>query len=66
MVFADALRGHAERHPITSIQKNEWGTKYVIECSIVAPKGDSHCIRVVWIHQIDGEIPRLVTAHALP
>ena len=63
--FADALRNHAESNPIAAIQQSEWGVKYVVECTIAAPKGDSYCIRVVWNHHEDGSAPRLITAHPL-
>ena len=63
--FAEALRKHAKSNPVASIRQDEWGIKYVIDCTISAPNDDSHCIRVVWMHHEDDSVPRLITAHPL-
>ena len=64
-IFADALRNHAKNNPLTSIRQDEWGIKYVVDCTIAAPNNDRHCIRVVWMHHEDDGVPRLITAHPL-
>ena len=64
-ILADALRNHARTNPIASIRHSEWGTKYVVDCTISAPNDNIHCIRVVWIDHEDDSVPRLITAHPL-
>ena len=64
-IFAEALRNHAKSNSVTSIRRDEWGIKYVIDCTIAAPNDDNHCIRVVWMYHEDDGVPRLITAHPL-
>ncbi len=64
-VFAGALRNHAKHNRVVSIRESEYGSKYVVDCTIATPNGDDWCLRAVWIDHGDDLGPRLVTAHPL-
>jgi hypothetical protein len=64
-VLARALVAHARTHPVSSVLKSRYGTKYRIDGPIRCPDGRSPSIRAVWIIDEGAEFPRLVTAHPL-
>ena len=64
-VLAEALRSHAEVHPVRSTTHSEYGTKYQVDGPIICPDGRLPMIRAVWIVDVGADIPRLVTAYPL-
>ena len=63
--LAYALVEHARAHPVSSMMKSSYGTKYGIDGPIHCPDGRTPSIRAVWIIDAGGQNPRLVTAHPL-
>jgi hypothetical protein len=61
----DAFRAHAAQNKIAELIESPHGVKTVIDCFMAMPSGKSYCIRAVWIDHLDGEPPRLATAHPL-
>jgi hypothetical protein len=63
--LAHALVDHARAHPVFSVRKSRYGTKYRIDGPIHCPDGRTPFIRAVWIIDEGRQNPRLVTAHPL-
>lgn len=59
--LAQALREHGRQRPVTKVEKNDFGTKYTVECSMTSPDGRDPCVVTVWIDEA-GLPVRLVTA----
>jgi hypothetical protein len=57
-----ALRIHPQANPVIRVMPNPYGTKYLVECSLLSPDGRNPCIHTVWIIDPSGTAPRLVTA----
>jgi hypothetical protein len=64
--LAAALRHHAADHEVTRVEETPFGTRYIIEGTIVAPDGRTPVIRSVWFVETGEQIPRFVTAYPLP
>jgi hypothetical protein len=62
----DALRSHARSARVRSVIETEFGVKYILEGSLVAPNGRRPRIRAVWFVANGEPSPRLVTAYPLP
>lgn len=60
--FEDALAEIARSGTVESTQAIEWGTKYVVAGSLIAPDGDPIELATVWIVRGDAH-PVLVTAY---
>lgn len=59
--FAEALRQHGRERSVTGVEENDFGTKYMVECSLESPDGRNPCVVTVWIEE--AELPiRLITA----
>lgn len=63
--FAGALRKHAKENAPVSEEKNQFGTKYVIEGFMETPVTKKVLIRSVWMVKIDSEQPELITAYPI-
>jgi hypothetical protein len=65
-VMAEALRQHAADHEVAKVEtRPPFGVHYVIEGAIHTPDKRNPDVRVVWIIDDGGEIPRLVSAYPL-
>src|SRR5262249_38081114 len=65
--LADELLRHARENEVTETEETIYGTRYVLEGSIVAPDGSRLNIRSAWyIYPGGGGRPSFVTAHPLP
>ena len=63
-VCGEALKAHARSRPVVEVSQTNFGKKFRIECSLEAPKGETSCLRAIWI--IEGEAaPRLVSAYPI-
>lgn len=63
--LAEALRTHAQKHPVDSSIDSGFGPRFTVEGALECPDGRKPQVRTVW--QLDeGEIaPRLITAYPL-
>lgn len=64
--LATALLKHAAIYDVTKIESSAFGTRYVIEGTLITPDGRSPMIRSVWFVGQEDEQPRLATAYPLP
>ena len=62
-VLAEALRDHAAKLEVSTIEDSPYGERYVIECNIQTPTERSPCIRSVWFIETDEGVARFVTAY---
>lgn len=63
-ICSEALKTHARSRPVVEVSQTDFGKKFRIECSLEAPKGETSCLRAIWI--IEGEAaPRLVSAYPI-
>jgi hypothetical protein len=62
-LLVDALRKHAKLNEVTRIEKNEFGTRYVIEGPLISPDGRSPDVRVIWFNEDGEHLLRLVTVY---
>lgn len=60
-----ALKGHAQTHEVVKVERTPFGTRYVVEGALETPDGRMPLVRVVWFIDLDGGIPRLVTAYPI-
>jgi hypothetical protein len=60
-----ALRAHAATNKIAKIVNHGYGKKLIVDCFLKSPSGKEYCIRVVWNDHLDGNPPKLITAHPL-
>ena len=66
-LLAAALREHSDMHGVSSIEREAFGTMYVIEGKLRTPRGETlRSVRVVWIVTHGEQHPRLVTAYPVP
>lgn len=61
--FEDALRQHPAANEVVETKTDQWGTRYVVDCSFPAANGTRPCIRTVWEIRPGNPCPRLITAH---
>lgn len=59
-VLEEALVFHAWQREVEQVTQSEYGTKYLLRCSIASPDGRNPCIVSVWI--VKETEPVLVTA----
>jgi hypothetical protein len=59
----DALSRIAQYGTVKETVRSSFGTKYVIEGSVVAPNGHETVLRTVWVIGPGEERPRFVTAY---
>jgi len=62
-VLADALRQMARDCPVTKSMTSLHGQKYIVDGVLVTPGGQLPLIRTVWVVDVGGDRPRLVTAY---
>ena len=60
-----ALLGHAANNDVKSVMETHFGSKYVIEGSLIAPDGQTAQIRAIWFIEFGAANPRFVTAYPL-
>ena len=63
--LAHALEQHAQDNTVTFTDATAFGTRYVIEGSLVAPNGRELQVRTVWFIDKGDHAPRFVTAYPL-
>jgi hypothetical protein len=63
--LGSALREHAVRNDVTKVEPTPFGTRYVVEGSLMAPDGRTPNVRVVWFVENGASMPRFVTAYPL-
>lgn len=63
--LANALQQHARESDIALSEDTQFGTRYVIEGSLVAPNGRQLQVRAVWFIDAGSQAPRFVTAYPL-
>jgi hypothetical protein len=62
----EALEAHAVINALVATTSTDWGTKYIVECSIASPDGRNPCVRTVWQREAGDGDPILVTAYPTP
>lgn len=62
-VLQEALVQHAGTGEVISEASSEYGTRYVVEGTLVTPDGRNPVHRTVWIAEADSSAPRLITAY---
>jgi len=62
-VLADDLRRIAAVGQIIEQESTAYGTKHVVEGSILTPRGTTIVVRTVWFTGREGGPPRFVTAY---
>jgi hypothetical protein len=63
--LAKALLRHADDNKVAKTEDSPFGTRYIIEGEIVAPKSKTAAIRSVWFVETGKHIPRFVTSYPL-
>jgi len=63
--LAAALLQHASNHEVAKVEESPFGTRYIIEGTMVAPDGRTPVVRSVWFVETGGQVPRFVTAYPL-
>jgi hypothetical protein len=63
--LADALVRHASDHEVARQEKSRFGTRYVVEGTMVMADGRNAFVRTVWFIDTGTDIPRFVTAYPL-
>lgn len=63
--LAKALLSHASEHEVAKAESTPFGTRYVVEGTIVTPSGRTPSIRSVWFVENNEDTPRFVTAYPL-
>jgi len=64
-LLALALKQHASDNEVALEEKTIFGTRYIIDGPLKAPDGRLLNIRAAWYINMDGDVPRFVTAHPL-
>jgi uncharacterized protein DUF6883 len=64
-VLRQALLQHVIDNVAIDIEANAFGTKYIVEGSLICPDGRSPVIRTIWMIEASHQVPRLVTAYPL-
>ena len=65
-VLANALKRHAEDHPVADEEVTAFGVRYVVDGKLEAPDGRAPVVRSVWFIDRGDDVPRLVTAFPSP
>ena len=65
-LLLEALRRHPDMNAVVSVTKTAFGTKSVVQCSMMSPDGRNPCIRSVWLRDIGSDVQRFVTAYPTP
>jgi len=60
-----ALLRHATENEVAKIEDSPFGTRYIIEGTLFAPRGKGAVVRSVWFIETGEKIPRFVTAYPL-
>ena len=63
MKMQASLLQHVRDNRVVDSEVTEFGTKYVVEGSLVSPDGRNPVIRAVWVIETGEEWPRFVTAY---
>lgn len=61
--FANALGQHPALNEVVEEKSDQYGTRYVVDCTFPAADGTTPCVRTVWEVRLDKPCPRLITAH---
>ena len=61
--LADALRQVACENIVTKYMTSSHGQKYIVDGILSTPTGLTTLVRTVWIVDVGGDTPRLVTAY---
>jgi len=64
-ILEQALLQHLADNEIVSTLKTDEGVHYAVEGSFVTPDGRNPLLRTIWAIEIDGPIPRFITAYPL-
>lgn len=65
-VMAQAFKQHANDHDVTRMEERPpFGVHYVVEGILATPDGRNPSVRVVWIIDEGGDVPRLLSAYPL-
>ncbi|HYV39323.1 MAG TPA: hypothetical protein VE988_26780 [Gemmataceae bacterium] len=62
-VMAAALLRHATDNEVAKVEDSPFGTRYVIEGTMVTPDGRTPAVRSVWFIESGEDVPRLATAY---
>ena len=63
--LAKALRWHATRHIVETVEETPYGTRYSVDGILISPDERKPTVRSVWFIGRGEEVPRLVTAYFL-
>jgi hypothetical protein len=63
LVLAGDLRRNATEGLVVEQESTRYGTKYVVEDSMLTPRGTTITVRTVWFVEIEGGPLRFVTAY---
>jgi hypothetical protein len=63
--LAAALERHARENPVAMSEVTAFGTRYVVDGTLVAPDGAALNVRSVWFISHEKGAPRFATAHPL-
>ena len=61
--LAKALKRHGATGQVTKTITSSYGTRYCVDGLLETPDGRNPVVRTVWIIEIGGTTPRLITAH---
>lgn len=64
-VLADALCTHGQAYDVNEVVESEYGLRYTVDGALEVPDGRNPSIRTVWIVEVEGKAPRLITAHPI-
>lgn len=63
--LATALLNHVANNDVTKIEDSPFGTRYVVEGTLLSPDGRNPLLRSVWFIETGDNIPKFVTAYPL-
>ncbi len=63
--LADALVRHSSDHEVAKQEDSPFGTRYVVEGTMVMADGRDAFVRTVWFIDTGADVPRFVTAYPL-
>lgn len=61
--LAEAFRQLARNSPVTKSMTSVHGQKYIVDGTVLTPKGQVVIVRTIWIVEKGENRPRLVTAY---
>ena len=64
-ILAQALRGHGQRHEVSSETETEFGPRYEVDGPLETPDLRAPQVRTVWQLDRGNVAPRLITAYPL-